>query len=102
MNLTEYIENDGPCYIGFLVRKIALDSGWVHPEWGEIVVIEKKGNDISLVVDGRKRLLRIVEYKDKRKYSYLNWEFISPKDKKVISTGEIKWPLDIANAIRNL
>ena len=102
MNVIEYITNDGHCYIGCFLKKIAISDEWVHPKYGEIIVNEKKGNDIIIVMDGQDMIVRIDQFDDKRKYSYIHWSLISPKPYKIVSSGVTKWDIDCAKAIQNL
>lgn len=66
MNVIEYIENDGACAIGYLVRDMVLQEEVVHPKYGEVIVNEKNGNDIDVVIDGNPMTVRINGYDDKQ------------------------------------
>jgi len=102
MNVIEYIENDWPCSIGSMVKEMALKEGVVHLEYGEVIVNEKNGNDIDVVIDGNPMTVRINGYDDKRKYSYISLTLIDQKTKREICSCTVKRTLDVAKMIKEL
>ena len=102
MNVIEYIAKDGYCVLGYLIKDMALKEGVVHPKYGEVIVNEKNGNDIDVVIDGKPMTVRINGYDDKRKYSYISLTLIDQKSKREICSCTIKRTLDVAKMIREV
>jgi len=102
MNVIEYIANDGPCSIGSMVKEMVLKEEVVHPEYGEVIVNEKNGNYIDVVIDGNPMTVRINGYDDKRKYSYISLTLIDQKTKREICSCTVKRTLDVAKRIREV
>ena len=102
MNVIEYIENDGRCAIGYLVRDMVLQEKVVHPKYSEVIVNEKNGNDIDVVIDGNPMTVRINGYDDKQKYSYISLTLTDQKTKREICSCTVKRTLDVAKMIREV
>ena len=84
---------------GYVVKAIAVRGGIVHPEYGEVRIYEYNGDNISVEVDGRKRILRIDGIDCKQKCAYIRWTLVEPKANRDICSGRCKFDLDTANAI---
>lgn len=102
MNVTEYITKDGHCVLGYLIKDMALKEGVAHPKYGEVIVNEKNGNDIDVIIDGNPTTVRINGYDDKRKYSYISLTLIDQKTKREICSCTVKRTLDVAKIIKEL
>jgi len=102
MNVREFIAKDGACAIGYLVKDMALQEEVVHPKYGEIIVNEKNGNDIAVVIDGKPMTVRINRFDDKRKYSYISLTLISEKTKREICSCTVKRTLEVARMIKEI
>ena len=102
MNVIEYIGNDGACAIGYLVRDMVLQEEVVHPEYGEVIVNEKKGKDIDVIIDGNPMTVRINGYDDKQKYSYISLTLIDQKSKREICSCVVRRDLYVAKMIREV
>jgi len=102
MNVIEHIENDGHCVLGYLVKDMVLQEEVVHPEYGEVIVNEKNGNDIDVVIDGKPMTVRINGIEDKRKYSYISLTLTDQKTKRVLCSCTVKRTLDVARMIKEL
>lgn len=102
MNVIEHIANDGHCVLGYLIKDMVLQEEVVHPEYGEVIVNEKNGNDIDVVIDGKPMIVRINGYEDKRMYSYISLTLINQKTKCEICSCTVKRTLDVAKMIKEL
>lgn len=102
MEVIEYIENDGHCVLGYLVKDMVLQEEVVHPEYGEVIVNGKNGNDIDVVIDGKPMTVRINGYDDKQKYSYISLTLTDQNTKREICSCTVKRTLDVARMIKEL